>query len=186
MKRLLAAVVLVAASVSGCTSGSADGTFRLVSPGGNTEFSYGAGDRQPIPELAGPALVGTGTVSTSQFKGQVVVLNFWGSWCGDCRVEASDLQAASVSLEPKGVQFLGIDVRDGQTAGAGYVQAKQITYPSIFDSGMRTLLALRGYPSSAIPSTIVLDRSGAVAHIWLGRVTQDQLVDTVGAIASEK
>ena len=186
MRRLLAAVVLLAALVSGCTSGSSEGTFQLVSPGGQTDFKYAAGDRKPITELAGPELGGTQTLSTSQFKGQVVVLNFWGSWCGDCRVEASDLQDASVSLEPKGVQFLGINVKDGQDAGVGYEKAKRVTYPSIFDPGMRTLLALRGYPSSAIPSTIVLDRSGDVAHIWLGRVTQDQLVETVGAIATEK
>ncbi len=63
--------------------------------------------------------------------------------------------------------------------------AKQVPYPSIFDPSMRTLLAVRGYPTSAIPSTLVLDRQRRVAYIFLRVVTADELIAVVGAVAAE-
>jgi peroxiredoxin len=66
------------------------------------------------------------------------------------------------------------------------VASKRVSYPSIFDTSMRTLLSIRGYPATAIPSTIVLDRQHRVAHIWLDAVTTQQLVDAITPIAAEK
>ncbi|GGM04035.1 TlpA family protein disulfide reductase [Nakamurella endophytica] len=181
-----ALLVSLLAVLSGCTGGGDAASFQFVSPGGRTEFSYAAQDRRPIGELSGPALEGDGTVSVAQFADKVVVLNFWGSWCGPCRAEAQQLQDASTQLAPQGVQFLGLNVKDEKGAGAAFDAAKGVTYPSIFDPFMRTLLSIQGYPASAIPSTIVLDRRHRVAHIWLGAVTRAELVAAVVPIAAEK
>lgn len=181
---LTLAVVLAVSACSG--GGSAAGGFSFSSPGGASEISYSGENRQPVPELSGPKLVGEGTIGLSDFADKVVVLNFWGSWCPPCRAEAEDLRRAALALEPDGVQFLGIDIRDTRQAGADFQASFKVPYPSIFDPSMRTLLALRGYPSNAIPSTIVLDRKHRVAQIWLRPVTEREVVAVVSLIAAEE
>jgi thiol-disulfide isomerase/thioredoxin len=174
-------------SAAGCASDVVgDGQFQFTSPGGSSEFDYPAGTRSSLPTMKGPAVGDPATtIDIGSYTGTVVVLNVWGAWCPSCRVETTDLIAAARDLAPSGVQFIGIDVRDGSGDGAAYQQQSGMTYPSIEDPTMRTLLSVRGFPVNAIPSTIVLDRQHKVAHIWLGTVGGADLVKTVTAIAAE-
>ena len=185
LSAVLAAVVLIA----GCSTTAGDlpaGQFSFVSPGGKTDFGYPAGERGVIGNFTGPSLMDASkTISLTDFPATVVVLNFWGSWCGPCIAEAPGLNVAAELSADRGVQFLGINVRDERQAGADFVRAKQVRYPSIFDPSMRTILSLQGFPTTAIPSTIVLDRDHRVAHIFLGAVTAEQLDTVVAAIAAE-
>jgi thiol-disulfide isomerase/thioredoxin len=187
---MAAALAVVLAVCAGCSTGNDaavyGGSFTFVSPGGKTELSYPIAERKTVGTLSGPNLDGNGTVSVADYPDSVVVLNFWGSWCGPCRGEADDLNSAAGDLKAAGVQFVGINVKDSQSAGADFLASKQVGYPSIFDPTMRTLLSIRGYPATAIPSTIVLDRQHRVAHIWLNTVTTDQLTEAIAPIAAEK
>ncbi|MBI4939567.1 MAG: TlpA family protein disulfide reductase [Actinobacteria bacterium] len=107
-------------------------------------------------------------MDVAEFRGDVVVLNVWGSWCPPCRKEAPELERAYRSLRPRGVQFLGIDTRDNDAAANAFVARYGITYPSLVDDGT-LLLAFRGaVPAAAVPTTIVLDRAGRVAARVVG------------------
>ncbi|MDL5155327.1 TlpA family protein disulfide reductase [Actinomycetospora termitidis] len=182
--------VLVAALVvlAGCSAGENrdDGGFTFVAPGGQTQISYPEAERRPLSPVAGDSLTAPGTpLSTAQFRGQVVVLNIWGSWCGPCRAEAGALEQVAEASRPRGVQFIGVDVRDDRAAASDFVRDRGVSYPSIFDPPGRSLLALRGYPRNAVPSTIVLDRQQRVAAVFLTAVLASDLQPVVDRVAAE-
>ena len=141
--------------------------------------------RQVLPTVSGPALGGNQTISTQDYRGKVVVINVWGSWCPPCRKEAPDLQAASV--ETKDVaQFVGITSKDYDPAPAeAFVRSFKITYPSIYDPTGKVLLAFAGeLPPSAIPSTMIIDREGRLAVRVLSEVSKITLVDMINDVAN--
>jgi len=188
-RRGLLALIVAGLALSGCASGNDatvyGGSFTFTSPGGRTEFSYPAGARQQLGAMSGPDLTGSKTIDVAGYRGRVVVLNFWGSWCSPCREEAPGLELAWQELRGKGVQFLGVDVKDTASAAQGFTAGKQITYPSIFDPAMRTLLSVRGLPSGSLPVTMVLDKKGKVAHIWLHPIDQGDLNRVLGPLTAE-
>jgi thiol-disulfide isomerase/thioredoxin len=184
---LLALAVVGLALAAGCSSGSADdGGFQFVAPGGQTQISYPEAQRRPLAPIAGDSLLAPGQpVSSVQSRGQVVVVNIWGSWCGPCRGEAPALEQVAAASAPRGVTFLGVDVRDDRDAAADFVRSRGISYPSIFDPPGRSLLVLSGYPRNAVPSTIVLDRSHRVAAVFLTAVLASDLAPVVDRVAAE-
>ena len=140
--------------------------------------------RKELPAVSGPALGSNKTISTQDFRGKVVVINVWGSWCPPCRKEAPDLQAASV--ETKDVaQFVGITSKDYDPAPAeAFVRSFKISYPSIYDPTGKVLLAFAGeLPPSAIPSTMIIDRQGRLAVRVLSEVSKITLVDMINDVA---
>jgi thiol-disulfide isomerase/thioredoxin len=175
-----AALLLAALTLSAC--GGSGGT-------GISGFPEGDGVYQQVPvaqrgepvALAGPLLSGEGTLELTSLRGQVVVLNVWGSWCGPCRKEAPELVEAHRRLTgadaPEGpkVSFVGINVRDADPQALAFDKQYGITYPSIVDDG-KLLLALRGaVPPNAIPTTLVLDPQGRIAARFSGAVTSRTL-----------
>ena len=140
--------------------------------------------RKELPAVSGPALGTSKTISTQEYRGRVVVINVWGSWCPPCRKEAPDLQAASV--ETKNVaQFVGITSKDYDPAPAeAFVRSFKITYPSIYDPTGKVLLTFAGeLPPSAIPSTMIIDRDGRLAVRVLSEVSKITLVDMINDVA---
>ncbi len=192
MRRVIRTLLLVAVAglvAVGCSSGNDatvyGGSFTFTSPGGQTEFSYPVGERKQVGEMSGPDLTGKKTVSLSDYQGKVVVLNFWGSWCAPCRDEAQGLESAWQKYQGQGVQFIGVDVKDTTSGALGFTAGKQISYPSIFDPGMRTMLSVRGLPTGSLPVTIVLDKQGKVAHIWLHEITEGDLNGVIPGLVKE-
>ncbi len=190
MRRALVLVVM-AALLAGCATGTdvvaRGGTFEFVSPGGKTDIFYDPpAQRGRVGELSGDSLTEPGaTVSLDRYRDQVVVLNVWGSWCGPCRSEAGDLVRVAGATAAQRVQFVGINVRDSQQAGADFARDFGLTYPSIFDPPGRTLLALKKIPRSVVPLTIVLDRHHRVAAVFLHAVHTQELQPVVQRIAAE-
>jgi thiol-disulfide isomerase/thioredoxin len=182
---VLAAMLILAA----CVSTGADEQTRSAGQVGYPDVARNLtrvppDQRKELPAISGPALGSTQTISTQDFRGKVVVINVWGSWCPPCRKEAPDLQTASV--ETKDVaQFVGITSKDYDPAPAeAFVRSFQITYPSIYDPTGKVLLAFAGeLPPSAIPSTMIIDRQGRLAVRVLSEVSKITLVDMINDVA---
>lgn len=174
-------LALVAAlALAGCATGHdkpGGGEYHFVSPGGKTVIHYPPDKRQQAPDLHGESLRHKGKqIHVSDFPGDVIVVNLWGSWCGPCRTEAPELQNLYESMKQQGVTVLGIDVKETSRAKPlDFVKNHGLTYPSIYSPGGRTLLALSGYPRSFVPSTIVLDRHHRVAAVYLKPVLASDL-----------
>ncbi|MQA13684.1 MAG: redoxin domain-containing protein [Pseudonocardiaceae bacterium] len=181
---LLAAVLLLAGCSTSDNAVARGGTFEFVTPGGKTEIFYEPpAERGTVGQISGPGVRDPSqTVALAQFRGQVVVLNVWGSWCGPCRSEVPDLQRVS---ELDGVTVLGIDVRDDRQAAADFMRTYGLTYPSIFDPPGRTLFALNGVPRSVVPLTVVLDRQHRVAAVFLREIEAADLLPLVRRLAAE-
>ncbi|MDD7967776.1 TlpA family protein disulfide reductase [Actinomycetospora lemnae] len=179
--------VAVTAVLVGCGHDQRPGTFTFTSPGGQSRVFYDPpATRGVVPPIAGEDVLRPGVeIGTASYPGQVVVLNIWGSWCGPCRAETPELEAVARATAPLGVQFLGIDVRDDRDAAADFLRDRGVSYPSIYDPPGRSLLALRGFPRNVVPSTIVLDREGRVAAVFLTAVLAADIEPTIRRIATE-
>jgi thiol-disulfide isomerase/thioredoxin len=187
-------IASVAVLLTGCSTGddavAQGGTFEFVAPGGKTDIVYDPPDSRGRPgPISGPELTDPSkTVSLDDFKGDVVVVNVWGQWCGPCRSETRELQKAFDATKAKGVAFLGIDVRDNnRQAAVDFVVDRKVGYPSIYDPAMRTMIAFGGkYPTTVIPSTVVLDRQHRVAAVFLRELLAEDLQPIVERLAAEK
>lgn len=183
---------LLAFAVAGCSTGrdavAQGGSFEFVSPGGKTDLFYDPPEaRGTIGDLTGPALMENRTIHLSDFAGKVVVVNIWGSWCAPCRTETPELEKVFDDTESLGVAFLGVDVRDDRSAAEDFVTDRKVRYPSIYDPPMRSLIALgRGYPTSVVPTTLVLDRKHRVAAVYLRALLAEDLRPVVQRIAAER
>jgi peroxiredoxin len=154
------------------TSGSNSTSGRVVS--GNT-VEYLAGHRPLAPDFTGTSLTGT-TIKMSRYRGKVLVLNFWGSWCAPCRGEAATLEVASQQYRAQGVDFLGDDVADTPTNALSFMHSEAVSYPSINDPGWSVVQQFTPVaPVSDTPTTVVIDRTGHVAGMALGTISNREL-----------
>jgi thiol-disulfide isomerase/thioredoxin len=183
------AMVLVVGCSTGDDAVAQGGTFEFVAPGGKTDITYDPpSDRGTLGALSGPDLMDTArTISLDDFAGKVVVINVWGQWCGPCRAEMTELQKVYDDTRDQGVAFLGIDVRDNDIqAPRDFIADRKITFPSIYDPAMRTMIAFGGkYPATVIPSTVVLDREHRVAAVFLRELLAQDLAPVVQRLAAE-
>jgi thiol-disulfide isomerase/thioredoxin len=140
------------------------------------------GDRPAAPDVAGELLDG-GRYDVAAERGKVVVVNFWGSWCGPCRAEADDLEETYQATRDRGVTFLGINVWDDRDKARAFEEGR-VTYPSLYDHGARLALEF-DLPPNATPSTIVLDREGRIARVSHSAVRRSTLEPEVAAVAAE-
>lgn len=182
---LLAGLLLL----GGCTG--AKGSDGI---GNETNFIAGSGavthvapaERADPVELTG-SIVGGGDFDLASYRGKVVLINVWGSWCAPCREEAPHLQGAWDELKNKDVQFVGLNTKDDAEGAATAFERKfGITYPSVADTdGSLQLVFRKSLPPTAIPSTLVLDKQGRVAASVIGGTTQSTFTGLVEDVLAE-
>lgn len=186
------AAALVATGASACSSQQGTAvtqgeTFEFVSPGGQLEIHYGDADRKPLAELAGPDVMDPDTqVGLADFEGDVVVVNLWGQWCAPCRSEVDDLQRLQEANEADGFTVLGINLRDPNVQKPqDFITDNGVTFPSIWDPSQAAVGALHGFPTSVVPSTLILDRQHRVAAVYLTEVSDVQLQPTITELLAD-
>lgn len=188
-RRTTLAVVLLLGCVllvTGCSRASGQVAEQGYISGDGTVTTLPAADRKAPVSFAGTRLDG-GDLDVRAFRGDVVVVNVWASWCPPCIAEAKGLEEVHRATEGEGVQFLGINTDTDLAAARTHERRFSVTYPSIGSDGGRVLLALRGsLQPSAKPSTLVLDREGRVAARVLGKVDASTLTGLVTDVLREQ
>jgi thiol-disulfide isomerase/thioredoxin len=185
---LLAALLPLAVAATSCTGNQAvdqgvGGSKGYVS--GDALLTYvPVGHRHEVRGISGRLLDGQ-HFDLAQWKGKVVVVNFWGQWCAPCQAEAPALQQVYADNRANGVEFLGIDVKDDPASGRAFERQHHVTYPSIDDPSNLLALRFAGLTPNATPTTLVLDRSGRIAARQSGQILYTQLRDLVAHVLAE-
>jgi thiol-disulfide isomerase/thioredoxin len=184
----LAAAAVALLALAGCGGGAIgadtpDSSGQSFVGSAYNSSTFRAGSRPAAPDIAGTTLTGQ-HLSLAAYRGSVVVINFWGSWCAPCRAEAPDLSALATHYAGHGVRFLGVDIRDDPVGADAFTKDFNVTYPSLNDPSDNLALAFRGtVPPAAIPTTLVIDRSGRIAARILGSVSYDSLRALITAVS---
>jgi len=180
--------ILLLAAATACTGTNA------VNQGVAGSLGFGAGDqatswvspshRSAVTGVTGNLLDGS-PFDLSRWRGHVVVVNFWGSWCGPCTGEARGLEAVYRDFRASGVEFLGVDIKDSNAAAESFLRAHGVTYPNLADQSNLVALRFKGLPPNATPTTVVLDREGRIAARHSGAILYTYLHDIVARAVAE-
>jgi peroxiredoxin len=120
------------------------------------------------------------TVSSADYAGEVLVVNFWYAGCAPCRAEAPLLEEVNAEYSADGASFLGVNVRDQASTAQSFAKTFGVTYPSVVDTDGALQLAFSGtIAPNAVPTTLVVDTEGRVAARILGRVTEASILETL-------
>lgn len=187
MRRAVPSVIaaLLLMGVAGCASD--DDLANQYRSGNQQNYVAGNGaileivpdEREDPVEFSGQLDSGS-EMSSSDYEGQILVVNFWYASCPPCRAEAADLEALNVSFADDGVSFLGVNVRDEQAAALAFAKKFGVTYPSVLDQQGKVLLAFSGVVApNAVPTTLVLDRQFRVAARILGQIPDRSIMEAL-------
>jgi thiol-disulfide isomerase/thioredoxin len=181
--RIAAASALLVA-IAGCSS---DPLAEDYLDGGNSNYITGSGITEVPPEDRGEPIVFEGTtdageaLSSADYLGEVLVVNFWYASCEPCRQEAPDLEALAGEYEGEGAAFVGVNIYDSADTSLAFARKFDVGYPSLLDvteGAVRTAFAGEISPK-AVPTTFVLDAEGRIAARILGQLQEKSILDTL-------
>jgi peroxiredoxin len=137
----------------------------------------------PAPDFTLPARDG-GNVRLSDLRGQVVMINFWATWCGPCRQEMPLLQQIQAKYEPLGFTLVGINVEPDSAAAVTWLKQVSVSFPILFDQ--KNVVAEQ-FGVQGMPSSVFVDRAGNVRYVHRGYQPGDEAkyADMVRSLAKE-
>lgn len=125
---------------------------------------------KPAPEIALPDKSGS-TVKLSDFKGQVVMVNFWASWCQPCRTEMPLIEDLYQRFKKIGFTVLAVNVDENPDNGKKMLKEVPVSFPVVFDSKNKMI---EKYQVQAMPSTYMVDRKGNIREVHRGYKPGDE------------
>ena len=142
------------------------------------------GDGEPAPNFTLNDADGN-AVSLGDLKGQVVMINFWASWCGPCRQEMPLLEQIHRKYEPLGFTLLGVNVEENSADGQAFLKDRPVSFPVLYDpeNGVSQL-----YDVVAMPSTVLIDRQGNIRYLHHGYKPgyENEYMDQIRALSRER
>jgi cytochrome c biogenesis protein CcmG/thiol:disulfide interchange protein DsbE len=120
-------------------------------------------------------------IALADLRGRIVVINFWASWCGPCRVEAPDLQRVWERYQDQDVVVLGIAYTDTDSKALAFIDEFGITYPNAPDTGTRISAA---YNIQGVPESFVVDAQGNIAHYFFGPTSERAITEVLERLLS--
>ena len=127
---------------------------------------------EPAPDFTLKSLEGS-NLRLEEYRGQVVLINFWASWCGPCRQEMPVLDRLHQRYEDTGFAVLGVNVEGEERPARELVEKTNVTFPVVIDDGQKVSEL---YDLKAMPSTVVVDRDGVVRYVHRGYKPGDEEV----------
>ena len=112
-----------------------------------------------------------GTLRLADLKGQVVMLNFWATWCGPCRQEMPLLAQLHDKYEPLGFMMVGVNVEPDSAAAVAWLKGVPVTFPIVFDT---TSSVAGTFGVEGMPSSVLVDREGKVRYVHRGYKPGDE------------
>jgi cytochrome c biogenesis protein CcmG, thiol:disulfide interchange protein DsbE len=158
--------------------------YGVASQGTDTSIddAVSRGERIEAPDESLPVLGGPGQSSLADYRGKVVVLNFWASWCPPCIGELPLLERTKRRIESRGGIVLGVNYKDLPEDALELSRRFQLSYPSVRD---RDGEYAEEYATQGIPETFVVDRRGGIAASRRGPVDQQWLNSTLRPLLAE-
>ncbi|MDQ4108575.1 MAG: TlpA family protein disulfide reductase [Actinomycetota bacterium] len=151
-------------------------------PDRSVDRALEAGEREQAPALELPWLGRDGTGSLADYRGQVVVLNFWASWCEPCKRESPLLQRWHERLERQGGLVLGVDMLDVTSHAEEFIEEYELTYPMLKDKDGE---GLELFGVAQYPETFLIDRQGRIAAAARGPVDEEWMRANVAPLLEE-
>ncbi len=186
----LAGLLVAVAVISGCAAAPDCERIPGVRPG---VCPLPVADRQPAPDVVLPViassvatttdpLAGVTELSLSDLRGRVVVVNFWASWCGPCRVEQPDLNAAWELFPADEVVVIGVNIEDTRANALAHLEEYGVPYVSLSDPVNELAGRFSGIGARTIPTTLFLDPEGRVAARLLGLTDTREIAALANAL----
>ena len=145
-----------------------------------SQRGFRVGDR--VPDLVLSTFDGD-EIDFADLHGQIIVVNFWASWCKPCEQEAVELEQAYQLYKDQGVVFLGVDYVDTETEARAYLAEFGITYPNGPDLGTRISQAFR---TLGVPETYIIGPDGRLAAVKIGPyLSLDEIVNQIETVMAE-
>ncbi|MCP4418117.1 MAG: TlpA family protein disulfide reductase [Chloroflexi bacterium] len=125
---------------------------------------------------------GKEAVSSTELDGHIVVMNFWASWCLECRRETDDLEQAWQKYGDQGVMFVGVAYADVEPNSIAYMEEFGVTFPHAPDLGTRIS---SDYEITGVPETFIIDQNGEIAYVQIGPIESSTLDAVIDQLLAE-